>query len=105
MGGGFALHPFQLDDGSPHAAGSAEMFQRGHLDHVALDVADEATLQLLRRRLVERGATDGAVTDFGVTRSVWFSDPDGHGWEIALWQDAPPRTFDDRVVEPFMATT
>lgn len=104
LGGGFALHPFQLADGSPYGQGSSVMFERGHLDHVALDVADEATFEELRRRLVERGATDGALTDFGVTRNVWFEDPDGHGSEIALRVTGEPRTFDERIVEAYEPT-
>lgn len=101
LGGGFMLHPFQHADGNIHGAGSTEVFNRGHLDHFALDVADAATFEELRHRLVEHGATDGVLTDFGVTRNVWFEDPDGHGCEIALWCHQEPRTFDDRLVEPY----
>jgi hypothetical protein len=36
---------------------------------------------------VERGASDGAITDFGPSWSVWFVDPDGMQGEV--W-----RTFD-----------
>lgn len=104
LGGGFGLHPFQLADGSVHARGSATMFDRGHLDHLAIDVPDVAAFEEVRRRLVACGASDGTVTDFGVTRNVWFEDPDGHGSEIALWVDAPPRTFADRTVEAYPPT-
>jgi catechol 2,3-dioxygenase-like lactoylglutathione lyase family enzyme len=103
LGAGSALHPFQLPEINIHARGSAEMFNRGHLDHVALNVTDSETFEELRRRLVERGATDGMVTDFGVARSVWFEDPDGHGCEIAMWVDAPPRKFSERGQEPYVA--
>jgi hypothetical protein len=81
------------------------MFERGHLDHLGLDVADAATFELLRERLVAHGATDGAVTDFGVSRNVWFEDPDGHGSEIVLWGDGPLRSFAARVVEPYTTRT
>lgn len=99
LGAGFALHPFQLPGGSPHAAGSPAMFDRGHLDHLALDVADQATFEDLRARLVEAGASNGDVTDFGRVRSVSFVDPDGLDGEIAQWVDAPVRTFEERLVE------
>jgi hypothetical protein len=44
------------------------------------------------------------VTDFGVSRNVWFQDPDGHGSEIVLWVGAPLRRYRDRIEEPFTAT-
>lgn len=94
--GGFCLHPFEHADGSLHAAGSDKMFDRGHLDHLAIDVADRQTFQLLRTRLVDAGASEGTITDFGAVQCVWFEDPDGMGAEIAIWTDAAPRRFDER---------
>jgi hypothetical protein len=35
-----------------------------------------------------RGATDGTVTAFGVTRVLTFVDPDGHTVELAHWVGA-----------------
>lgn len=96
LGGGFMLHPFAFPDGNPQGRGSDAMFGRGHLDHVALRVEDEATFQELRHRLVEVGASDGTVTDFGMLRSVWFVDPDGMGCEVAIAADGAPRRFDER---------
>lgn len=104
LGGGFALHPFEFVHGNPHSRGSDTMFGRGHIDHIALDVADADVFEELRRRLVEHGASDGAVTDFGVTRNVWFEDPDGHGSEIALWAHGQPRKFHERIVETYKHT-
>lgn len=40
LGGGFCLHPFEHAEGSSHAAGSRAMLDRGHLDHIAIDVDD-----------------------------------------------------------------
>lgn len=97
--GGVVLHPFQLSEPNVHAAAKNEMFQRGHIDHFGLDVDDEAVFQKLRGRLVEAGATDGTVTDFGITRNVWFEDPDGMGCEIVMWAGAPMLSFDDRIQE------
>jgi catechol 2,3-dioxygenase-like lactoylglutathione lyase family enzyme len=104
LGPSFGLHVFEFPTGSPYARGSTAMFERGHLDHLGLDVADVATFEVLRERLVAHGATDGALIDFGVSRNVWFQDPDGHGSEIVLWVGAPLRRYADRVVEPFAAT-
>jgi catechol 2,3-dioxygenase-like lactoylglutathione lyase family enzyme len=101
LGPSFGLHVFEFPAGNPHARGTTAMFERGHLDHVGLDVSDDATFELLRQRLVAHGATDGAVTDFGVSRNVWFEDPDGHGSEIVQWVGAPLRHYRDRIVEAF----
>jgi hypothetical protein len=72
------------------------MFDRGHLDHVALNVGDYETFEMLRRRLVAAGVTDGMVTDFGNVRTIWFRDPDGGEGEIAQWQRGAPLTFAER---------
>ena len=101
LGGGLVLHPFHFQGGNANGAGSAAMFERGHLDHFGMNVDDAETFELLRTRLVDAGASDGMVTDFGITRNVWFSDPDGMGCEIAIWGDAPMRSFDDRTQEPY----
>jgi len=96
VGGGAALHAFALPD-NPHAAASAKMFERGHIDHLAINVADENALREASRRLVEAGVSDGAVTDFGVSKSISFRDPDGLEAEVALWGDEPLRRFDERI--------
>jgi len=96
LGGGAALHAFAFPD-SPHAAASAEVFNRGHLDHVAINVANEGALDEARRRLVKRNASDGTVTDFGVLKSISFRDPDGLEVEVALWGTEPVRRFDERI--------
>ena len=103
IGGHAALHAFQVPD-TAAATSFGGIFERGHLDHIALDVADEQTFELVRRRLVERAASDGTVTDFGRVRSVSFVDPDGWEGEIALWQDGPILTFDERIQEPYVAS-
>jgi catechol 2,3-dioxygenase-like lactoylglutathione lyase family enzyme len=87
---------------SRHAVGDDAVFDRGHLDHLALLVADAAVFEDLRGRLVGAGASDGTVVDFGVVRQVGFRDPDGHTLELALAvTGAPPRTFARRGVEPY----
>lgn len=95
-----ALHVFEFKE-SPHGQGDPEIFNRGHLDHLALNVADDQTFQALRRRLVESGASDGTVTDFGPVKTCFFRDPDGMDCEIAIWSPGSPRTFEDRILEPY----
>ena len=104
LGSGFALHPFMFRKGNPHGAASPAMFDRGHLDHVAIRVTDPDVFEQLRDRLVTARASDGTVTDFGRIRSVWFCDPDGMGGEIVISAEGAPRAFADRGREPYGST-
>ena len=83
IGGGAALHLFELQRVATPAARA--MFARGRIDHFALQAPDVGTFERLRVTLCARGATDGAVTDFGIVRVLTFSDPDGHPVELAHW--------------------
>ncbi len=86
--------------GSDSRAGSSNELHRGHLDHIALDVATPDALEQVRYRLVARGASDGIINDYGAMLSVHFTDPDGMASEVC-WMRAsvtaglhPPRRFD-----------
>jgi catechol 2,3-dioxygenase-like lactoylglutathione lyase family enzyme len=81
VGRGGLLHPVHTGD-NPNGNGSDAMFGRGHLDHLALDVPDREAFNTLRNRLIDRGATDGAVTDLGPKLSFWVVDPDGMRIEV-----------------------
>jgi catechol 2,3-dioxygenase-like lactoylglutathione lyase family enzyme len=85
-GPGSWLHPVEAA-GHPHADASAEMFDRGHLDHLALTAASTDAFEQLRARLVERGAADGDVDDLGAFHSLWFEDPDGMRVELVVIVD------------------
>jgi catechol 2,3-dioxygenase-like lactoylglutathione lyase family enzyme len=78
IGGGSVVHAFE----NPAATFPEGIFARGRIDHLALDVPDEATLELVRRRLVDLGASEGVVADFGVVYTVHFRDPDGMECEV-----------------------
>jgi catechol 2,3-dioxygenase-like lactoylglutathione lyase family enzyme len=60
------------------------MFGRGPIDHIGLQAESQEAFDEIRRRLIERGATDGFVTDFGVAISLVFIDPDGLEGEVLL---------------------
>jgi catechol 2,3-dioxygenase len=51
------------------------------LYHFAVEVADEAELARAVDRVREAGVEFTAV-DHGISKSIYFSDPDGHGVEI-----------------------
>ena len=60
------------------------MFGRGRLDHLALEAASLEAFDEIRARLIDRGATDGFVTDFGHILSLFFRDPDGLEAEVCV---------------------
>lgn len=78
------LNVFEMADAATDLA-RGSMFGHGPIDHMGLQAANRAAFVEIRRRLVERGATDGFVTDFGRAHSVFFTDPDGLEGEVLLW--------------------
>ena len=53
--------------------------------------AKDKAFDLIRDRLIQRGATDGFVTDFGEILSLFFRDPDGLEGEVCVANpDAAP---------------
>jgi catechol 2,3-dioxygenase-like lactoylglutathione lyase family enzyme len=76
------LHPFEVPGVEPPS--SQPMFQRGRLDHFALNAASEEAFQELRWRVVSEGAGDGVVTDMGSLLNFGFTDPDGGQHEV-IW--------------------
>ena len=77
------LNVFEID-GNDEASRQVPMFGRGRLDHLGLQAADLDAFDTIRDRLVERGASDGFVTDFGPVFSVFFTDPDGLEAEVCV---------------------
>ncbi len=75
------LHPFQIPGVEP--PGPQPLFQRGCLDHFALNAASEEAFRELHRRVVAQGASDGEVTDMGSLLLFSFDDPDGGYHEVA----------------------
>ena len=71
------------------------MFDRGHLDHLALTAASPAAFATIRDRLIARGAApaDGVIDDLGPFHSVWFVDADGMEGEFTLVVDPDLRDF------------
>jgi catechol 2,3-dioxygenase-like lactoylglutathione lyase family enzyme len=91
------LNVFELRGDAAGEMVRGSMFGHGPIDHIGLQAADRESFVEIRRRLMARGATDGFVTDFGRSHSVWFKDPDGLEGEVLLWVRAdgpvhPPGT-------------
>jgi catechol 2,3-dioxygenase-like lactoylglutathione lyase family enzyme len=84
------LNVFEMA-GNEEASRQVPMFGRGRLDHLGLQAADLDAFDTIRDRLVERGASDGFVTDFGHVLSLFFTDPDGLEAEVCVTNpDAEP---------------
>ena len=81
-------------NGNTEAERQTPMLGRGRLDHLALQAASLADFEEARRRLMERGAADDFVTDFGPVLSMFFRDPDGLECEVCVENpDAQPGVF------------
>lgn len=77
------LNVFEIA-GNDQATQRGRMFQRGGIDHMGLQAASLQAFETVRDRLMEVGATDGFVTDFGPVLSVFFTDPDGLEGEVCV---------------------
>lgn len=66
---------------APAGARPAEKGQIG-LNHFAFQVDDYKSLQQAHGRLIEAGAVIDHIVDHGMTRSVYFLDPDGMMMEL-----------------------
>jgi len=70
--------------GNVEADRQTPMWGRGRIDHVGLAAASPEAFETIRTRLVEAGASDGTVNDFGGAFSMFFRDPDGLEGEVLL---------------------
>jgi catechol 2,3-dioxygenase-like lactoylglutathione lyase family enzyme len=87
------LNVFQIR-GNTEADHQIPMFGRGRIDHLALQAGSIEAFDAIRDRLMQRGASDGFVTDFGPILSVFFRDPDGLECEVCVENpDAKPGVF------------
>lgn len=73
-----ALQGVGGDDSAPAAEGPAV-----GLYHSAWEVADAAALRATYERLRERGVAVSPV-DHGISKALYFDDPDGNGVEVYL---------------------
>jgi catechol 2,3-dioxygenase-like lactoylglutathione lyase family enzyme len=78
-------------NGNTEAARQTPMFGRGR---IGLQAASIEAFEEIRRRLMDRGAADDFVTDFGPGLSLFFRDPDGLEGEVCVPNpDARPGVF------------
>jgi catechol 2,3-dioxygenase-like lactoylglutathione lyase family enzyme len=80
--------------GNTEALRQTPMLGRGRIDHLGLQAASVEAFEEIRRRLIDRGAADEFVTDFGPVLSMFFRDPDGLEGEVCVPNpDAVPGQF------------
>ena len=77
------LHVFRVPGVEP--PGRQPFFERGRLDHFALNAASEDAFRELRRRILAEGASDSVVTDMGSMLLFSFLDPDEGRHEV-VWK-------------------
>jgi catechol 2,3-dioxygenase-like lactoylglutathione lyase family enzyme len=77
------LNVFHLP-GNTEADRQTPMLERGRIDHIGLQAASLEAFETIRRRLLDRDATSGFVTDFGPMLSLFFRDPDGLEGEVLV---------------------
>jgi catechol 2,3-dioxygenase-like lactoylglutathione lyase family enzyme len=70
--------------GNPEPDRQTPMWGRGRLDHFGLQAASAESFETIRARLMEHGASDGNINDFGAVRSLFFRDPDGLEGEVLI---------------------
>ena len=83
IGENVELNVFEVA-GNDEAHRQTPMFGRGRIDHLGLMAASLDAFDEIRNRLIERGAADRFVTDFGSNLSLFFRDPDGLEGEVCV---------------------
>lgn len=71
-------------EGNTEADRQTPMWGRGRIDHVGLAAASSEAFEMIRGRLIDAGASDGTINDFGTALSIFFRDPDGLEGEVLL---------------------
>ena len=81
LGGGAAINAFEV---GPEAmiGDRRRIGGRGAIDHFGIAVADLATLEQVRDRLVAAGADIGEIQQLGAEWSLFFRDVDGMELEV-----------------------
>ncbi len=77
------LNVFTIE-GNPEPDRQTPMWGRGRLDHFGLHAASLEAFQIIRQRLIDEGASDVTVNDFGSVYSMFFRDPDGLEGEVLV---------------------
>jgi catechol 2,3-dioxygenase len=69
------------------------------LSHIAFRLRNEEELRAAYEELKEKGVPISFTVDHGVTKSVYFRDPDGH--ELEVYCDNPPEVI-AKLANPYL---
>ena len=78
------IPPAVTIEGNTEPQRQTPMWGRGRIDHFGLHAASPDAFDTIRTRLMNEGASDGTINDFGSAHSVFFRDPDGLEGEVLL---------------------
>jgi len=85
--------------GYTNALSDDQIGQRGRIDHLSFEAANDADFAEILARLVDAGASSGEVTPLGPVRSALFVDPDGAHCNLQVniptWQPDPDSEVPD----------
>lgn len=76
-------------EGNTEPERQTPMWGRGRIDHFGLQAASPEAFASIRQRLIDRGASDGTINDFGAVYSIFFRDPDGLEGEVVIGKTEP----------------
>ena len=77
---------FEVTGAETFAKGAGAPTDRAiQFDHLSFNVADEAALEQIRRRLSAAGSEVTEIVDHGIMKSVYFHDPAGLALEASCW--------------------
>ncbi|HXD29114.1 MAG TPA: VOC family protein [Arthrobacter sp.] len=83
IGSATELNVFVIE-GNGEADRQSPMWGRGRIDHLGLAASTDEAFEAIRTRLIDAGASDGKVNDFGKEFSIFFRDPDGLEGEVLI---------------------
>lgn len=93
-------HEIALFEVGPEAEGLRSK-QIG-LSHIAFRLSNEEQLRAAYKELKEKDVPISFTVDHGVTKSIYFRDPDGH--ELEVYCDNPPEVV-AKFSNPYMGTS
>lgn len=98
-GGGNILAFFELPNSPPM---DRDRNTPHWVQHIALQVADVATLEATKAKLESMDIDVVGVTDHTIFKSIYFHDPNGHRLELSTWTATPEQLARLRAEGPAM---
>jgi hypothetical protein len=83
------IMPHRTGDASPQVSTAAKYPAptRGRIDRFGLQAASRWRSPPSGKRLIDHGASDGTISDFGPVHSIFFRDADGLEGEVLIGKD------------------